>query len=361
MSERREHVVAKPEPGALMRSEISEQPERWRDLLSSQRTALESAARLLRDAEGGGIVFVARGSSDHAAMYGQYLAQVVLGIPAYLATPSVSSVYGKNVFTAERLVVGISQSGSSPDLLVTLQHAREAGAQILTITNDATSPMARIADVHIDLRAGPELSVPATKTYTAELIGQYAWIHLAAGMSFNSLEIEVERLAVAAASVIRSSQAQAPVLVQELVDADRVLIIGRGYAMSTAKEAALKLMETCAIAASGWSAADAKHGPVGQIVSGTPVFLLTSSLGGASVRGLLPIITERMGRVILVGSLGSEDQADAAWIRLPASLPEGSLPVIEIIPFQVLALELALSLGRDPDRPVGLSKVTRTF
>lgn len=344
-----------------MRSEISEQPDRWRELVSSQRMALESAARLLQEAGSAGVVFVARGSSDHAAMYGQYLAQVVLGIPAYLASPSVSSVYGTNVFGAERLVIGVSQSGSSPDLLATLRHAREAGAKILTLTNDSVSAMARIADVHVDLSAGPEISVAATKTYTAELVAQYACIQLASGVSFDHVREQVERLAEVAESVIRSSHAQAPALVDQLVEADRVLVIGRGYSMSTAKEAALKLMETCAVAASGWSAADAKHGPIGQIVNGTPVFLLTSSLGEASVRDLIPGITEKRGRITLVGSSAPDDYTDAASILLPPGLPETCVAAVEIIPFQVLALELALRLRRDPDRPLGLSKITQTL
>ncbi|MCU1558560.1 MAG: hypothetical protein JWN09_2555 [Microbacteriaceae bacterium] len=348
------------EAGAFMRAEISEQPGRWLDLLAGQRAALEAAALLLRDGARAGIIFVARGSSDHAAMYGQYLAQVTLGVPAYLASPSVSSVYGTNVFTADRLVIGISQSGSSPDLLATLQHARDAGAQIVAFTNDPSSPMARIANVHVALSAGPELSVAATKTYTAELVAQYVCIQLASGVGFDTVRATVERLAKEAESVIRSSRTNAPTVVDQLVEANRVLVIGRGYSMSTAKEAALKLMETCGIAASGWSAADAKHGPIGQIVESTPVFLLTSSLGEASVRDLIPGITEKRGRVRLVGSAEQDDDASATALRLPAGLPESCVPIVEIIPFQILALELALRLGRDPDRPIGLSKVTQT-
>ena len=141
--------------------------------------------------------------------------------------------------------------------------------------------------MHIDLCAGPELSVAATKSYTAELVALHVWVRLAAGETFDAVRDDVAP-AAAAAGVVVERPAREPESAADLLDADRVLVIGRGYSLATAKEAALKLIETCSIAASGWSAADAKHGPLGQVVEGTPVFLLgASEFGRESVLGAL--------------------------------------------------------------------------
>lgn len=350
-------------PGTLMAAEIAEQPDRWRDLVATERGALEAAAQLVRDTDPQLIMFAARGSSDHAAMYGQYLAHNVLGIPALLSTPSTVTAFGTELRYPRSLMLAVSQSGESPDLLDTVRATVRQGVPVVTFTNSRTSTLATLGDIHVPLSAGPELSVAATKTYTAELLALHLVLKLAAGQDWDSLEQQVLIAADVAASVIADIATDMSGLAELLVDADRVLVVGRGYSMSSAKEGALKLMETNAIAASGWSAADATHGPLGQVVPGTPVILLTASPAGReSVETFGAAAYELGGRVITVGT----PMSDAAHhVRLLGSehtdLDPALLPLIDVIPLQQLALDLARRRGKNPDQPIGLNKVTRTL
>ncbi len=345
--------------GAHMAAEILEQPDRWRELLRTGRDELAAAAQLIRDTDPELVVFAARGSSDHAAMYAQYLTHNVLRVPAVLATPSTVTAFGSELRYPRSVMLAVSQSGESPDLLETVRSAQRAGVPVIAFTNSSSSSLAGLAEAHVSLSAGPELSVAATKTYTAELLALNLVIRLAGGAAWDVLEHQVTLAAEVAASTVTSSVAD---LVSALVGADRVLVVGRGYSMSTAKEGALKLMETNAIAASGWSAADATHGPLGQVVPGTPVIVLTASPDGRES------VTEFAGAAARVGGLvltvGVSVAKAAVHLPLPLSrftdLEPALLPLIEVIPLQQLALELALHRGRDPDRPPGLAKVTRT-
>jgi glucosamine--fructose-6-phosphate aminotransferase (isomerizing) len=348
-------------PGALMRREIAEQPERWLDLVANRR-AVDDAARFLGDLRTAGrlqgLVFAARGTSDHAATYAQYLSQSLLGLPAAMATPSVATVYGRDIQNPNSCLVAVSQSGASPDLLATLESARAGGAATIAFTNDQRSPLARAADVHVPLLAGPERAVAATKTYTAELLALYMWLRAVAGDPAGQVDQEVRSLADYGRTVIRRSAQLASPLAERLVSADRALLIGRAFGAATAREGALKLMETSSIAASGWSAADAKHGPLASVTPGTPVFCFVGERAGReSVEALLPDLRERGADVHLVGS-AAQDQGLGGI--LPTDVADPLLPVLSILPIQSLALELAVRKGLDPDRPTGLTKVTRT-
>jgi glucosamine--fructose-6-phosphate aminotransferase (isomerizing) len=338
--------------GAHMRSEISEQPARWLDLLAHEQRNIISAAELLRGVDPQLLIFAARGSSDHAAMYGQYLAHNLLNIPAMLSTPSTVTAFGTKLKYPTSVMIAVSQSGESPDLLDTVRAAKGGGVPVVALTNNEDSALAGLADVHICLTAGPELSVAATKTYTAELLALYMVLNLAAGGSWTEAKGNAEAAAEAAARVIGETITSGGRLAEALADADRVLVVGRGYSMSTAKEGALKLMETNAIAASGWSAADATHGPLGQVVPGTPVIALTASPGGReSVQAFVEASQELGGTIIELGLPGGTG---------PQVIDPALLPLIEIIPLQQLALNLALGRGIDPDKPAGLKKVTKT-
>jgi glucosamine--fructose-6-phosphate aminotransferase (isomerizing) len=342
-----------------MAAEIVEQPERWHDLLRTERHALQAAAQLIRDANPDMIVLAARGSSDHAAMYAQYLIHNLLRIPAILATPSTVTAFGSELRYPRSVMIAVSQSGESPDLLETVRATERAGVQIIAFTNSDKSSLAAQAEVHVPLAAGAELSVAATKTYTAELLALHLVVRLAAGEPWRVLEQHVTAAADVARAVIAAS---AVPLSTSLTGADRILVIGRGYSMATAKEGALKLMETNAIAASGWSAADATHGPLGQVVPGTPVIVLTAGPDGrASVEAFAQAAADLGGRIIAVGQ---EVGGSAEHLSLPGSqrqdLDPALLPLIEVIPLQQLALDLALQRGLDPDQPPGLAKVTRT-
>lgn len=350
-------------PGAHMAAEILEQPARWRDLLSAERGALEAAAQLIGDAKPELIVFAARGSSDHAAMYGQYLAHNLLGIPALLSTPSTLTAFGTELRYPTSVMLAVSQSGESPDLLDTVRAAARSGVPVIAFTNSEASALAALGDVRVSLSAGPELSVAATKTYTAELLALYLVLTLAAGGEWVSLEQQVVVAAEVATSVLADIAPITECLADTLADADRVLVVGRGYSMSTAKEGALKLMETNAIAASGWSAADATHGPLGQVIPGTPVIVLTASPGGReSVEAFAGAARSLGGRVIAVGVpvTGAVEHISLVGAERD-DLDPALLPLIEILPLQQLALDLARRRGKNPDQPIGLNKVTRTL
>lgn len=331
-------------PGALMAAEIAEQGEVWARLAESGEIA--RVAAFIARAAPTSIVFSARGTSDHAALYGQYLIQARLGLPAHLATPSLASVFHAAPFAQGTLLIALSQSGASPDLLATVEAARGSGVPTVALTNDPSSPLAQLADEHFDLSAGPELSVAATKSYTAELAALYAVVESLRTSSDVAARAGLVSLAHNFESELPSLQDLGDALAVGMRDADRALIIGRGYSYATAKEGALKLMETSAIAASGWSAADAKHGPIGQVVRGTPVVLLTASPAGReSVLRLESDLRLRGANVTVLGHTPAEPEL---------------IPLLEIVPLQLAALALSRARGFDPDRPSGLSKVTLT-
>jgi Glucosamine 6-phosphate synthetase, contains amidotransferase and phosphosugar isomerase domains len=333
-------------PGALMRAEIADQPRRWADLADLGRGDLEAAAALIRDRTPELMVFIARGSSDHAAQYGQYLAHNLLGIPGQLATPGTTTVYHREVRYPASVGLAISQSGESPDLLETVRAVQAAGVAVVGLANNPDSTLARLVDVHVDLHAGVEQSVAATKTYTAELLALYLLLGLASGSEWTELAASVAGVAAAAEGLIAAELA-GPGLIGSLVHADKAMVIGRGYSMATAKEGALKLMETSRISASGWSATDATHGPLGQVVAGLPVIGFTS---------------DPASRPSVVSFLSAAERLGAEVTRVEIECPWPELtPLLDVIPVQVAALRTSLAKGLDPDVPAGLAKVTQTL
>lgn len=331
--------------GALMRTEIIEQPARWKDLARAGHPAIATAADLNRMAQPELIAFIARGSSDHAAQYGQYLTHNLLGIPGVLATPGTTTVYHKQIRYPRSVGIAVSQSGESPDLLETVQATQNAGVKVIGLTNNPDSPLARLVDFHVPLLAGREASVAATKTYTCELLALNLVLALASGSSWDSMSDGVEAISEQATTII-GAEIDGPGLLGSLQNVDKAMVIGRGYGMATAKEGALKLMETCMISASGWSATDATHGPLGQVAPGLPVIGLTSDPASApSVRSF----------VSAAAALG------ARVLEIEISTPDPALtPLLDILPIQAAALRSALAKGLDPDVPAGLQKVTRT-
>jgi glucosamine--fructose-6-phosphate aminotransferase (isomerizing) len=349
-------------PGELMRAEIDEQPARWTDLIGSQRAAWEAAVEVVRAAGPELIAFVARGSSDHAALYGQYLVHNVLRLPALLTTPSTHSVFGVTPAYPNAVQVALSQSGRSPDLITTATALREAGLPLIAVTNDPASGLAAAADIHLDLAVGPERSVAATKSYTAELLAVRTLVRAVAagsGLALDAIEAEHASVAASARALLDRLPAELAPVVDELSGVERIVLVGRGYSMATAKEGALKLMETSGVAASGWSAADATHGPLGQVDGSTLVVALTGSPGGRdSVVGFAGAATSRGARVL---ELGRGVVPGARWIvDASPGVADECVPMLEILPLQVLAAELSVRRGMDPDRPTGLSKVTLT-
>ena len=339
--------------GTLMAAEIAEQPQVLERLLRDGWPEIRQIAVAIRRRAPRYVVLAARGTSDHAALYAKYLIETVLGLPAALAAPSTITAYRARPALRDVLYVGVSQSGGSPDLVTCLDVARQCGATTLAVTNTAMSPLAAVAEFHLDILAGPERAIAATKTYTAELLTLYLLVEALrdADPAAAGSVIDATAQAVAAVEPVQAAAGR-------LVGADRFVVTGRGFGYPTALEGALKLMETCYVAAHGFSAADLMHGPVAIVERRTPVIVV--SPGGMSTDLVRPVF-ERLSelgadRTLIGGGCAAPD----AMVPLPAVAEELS-PVVSIVPLQLLALELARSRGVDPDHPRGLSKVTQTF
>jgi glucosamine--fructose-6-phosphate aminotransferase (isomerizing) len=338
-------------PGDGMAAEMAEQPERLSALVARWDGAV-AQVRALAWPRLLGTVIVARGSSDHAGAYGRYLLELVSGRPVGMAAPSLHTLYGARIDYSGFLAVAVSQSGRTPEILTTLERMQAAGAAGLAITNDGSSPLARAAQAALSLDAGPERAVPATKTVTATMTA-FAMVAAALGSAPFTREQAVELPGWVGAVLADREPAEA--LAGQLVDATRLICVGRGLMFSAALEAALKLKETTRIPAEGFSAADLRHGPIAVIEPGFPVLALQAAgPAQADMRALVDDLRRRGADVAVVA-----DEEGAA-LPLPDGVPEALAPIVAVVRAQQLALALARRRGLDPDAPEGLSKVTIT-
>jgi glucosamine--fructose-6-phosphate aminotransferase (isomerizing) len=342
-----------------MAADIDEQPAGYERLLSDEYAApIARVAATIAERRPRHVVFTARGTSDHAALYGAYLAEIRLGLPAGLASPSAVTLFGARPDLSDALVVGVSQSGGSPDLAEVLRSARDSGALTLAVTNAPDSPLAGTAELSVDIAAGHERAVAATKTYTAELL---ALLLLVEGIrSGDGTLPDDERRALAALPELAARTLADPTateLAPRYRFAGQLVTTGRGYAYPTAREAALKLMETSYLPALAFSGADLLHGPLAMTDPDVPVLAVVGSgPGGQAMREVLPRLGERRADVVVVGSAEVEG---ATRLGVP-EVDERYAPLLDILPLQRLALALALTRGEDPDAPRGLKKVTAT-
>ncbi|MEU3457989.1 SIS domain-containing protein [Micromonospora sp. NPDC006766] len=343
-----------------MAADIAEQPAGYDRLLSAEHAgAIARVAAVIAERRPRHVVFTARGTSDHAALYAAYLTEIRLGIPASLASPSTITVFNARPDLSDALVVGVSQSGGSPDLAEVLRVARASGALTLAVTNNPDSPLVRTAELSVDIAAGHERAVAATKTYTAELL---ALLMLVEGVRAGDGELPAEERAALARLPELAERALSDATPAELATryrfAAQLVTTGRGYAYSTAREAALKLMETSYLPALAFSGADLLHGPLAMTDPDVPVLAVVGSgPGGQAMREVLHRLGERRADVVVVGST----EVEAAG-RLPVpEVDERYAPLLDILPLQRLALVLALARGEDPDAPRGLQKVTATM
>ncbi len=337
--------------GERMRAEMGEQPGalgRLVDRFEDQVTAVRAVARepLM------GVVFLARGSSDNAAVYGRYLAEFASGRPAGLAAPSLHTLYDTKAHYAGFLVVAISQSGATPEIVTVCRRLRNAGARTVAIVNDSDSPLAHSADAVLALDVGPELAVPATKTVTGEMLAVAAVAAAVGSVPFTS-----EQLAAMPAAVewVLADPDPATELASRWVDAERLFVVGRGLLYAVALEAALKIKETTGVLAEGISAADLRHGPIGVTGGGVPLLVLDGGgPGHDDLQAVADLARERGAPVALC--------SDAKDADLP--LPEGVPEALAAFPATVRAQQLALALadvrGLEADAPAGLTKVTPT-
>ncbi len=343
------------QPGRHMAAEVSEQPAAWQRILADQRPILEIAARLAL-ARPRFVLLAARGTSDHAALYAKYLVEITHELPAGLVSPSTLTSYGARPRLDEVLLIAVSQSGHSPDLVRTIEIGRAQGALTLAVTNDARSPLAQAAALHLDIRAGREQAVAATKSYTAQLLTLYLLLlHMRGGKGRAAERMpEWGRLLLDQDGTIR-------IIAERYRFAERLVVTARGYSYATAREAALKLMETSYIAAQAFSGADLLHGPLAMIDPLVPVLaVIPEGVGGRAMLPVLARLKEARADVFTIGN-ASAVAASSAGLVLPVGVAEEVSPILEILPFQMLALHLALARGTDPDAPRRLSKVTETL
>ena len=323
------------------REEIAEQPDAAARLLASGQVS-EIGARI-KASGADGIVIAARGSSDNAALYAKYLFGARNRILVSMAAPSLVTRYSAPPRLGGQCVIGISQSGESPDVSAVVEEGRRQGALTIAITNNVESRLASTAELTLCLDAGPETSVPASKTYTASVLAlaliSEAIDHDAA---FQSALAQVP--AAIAAAIEKESESVE--LAARLVG-QRAVVIGRGFNFSTAEEVALKLSETSYILARAWSVSDFEHGPIAILETGLPVILID---GGGSVAADLQSLRERLH------AFGC-DVLDL----IDRTLPEELTPITLAVKGQLLAHQLALARGLDPDRPRTIHKVTRTW
>ncbi len=334
-----------------MAREMAEQPARLEALIER---ADEIGARVRRAAPSplNGITLVARGSSDHAALYGRYLLEAATGKPVSLAAPSLHTLYGIDADYGGQLVIAVSQSGATPEIVETLRALQAAGGSGLAITNDPDSALAQAAAETLELGVGDERAVPATKTVTAQFAA-FAIIAAALGRApFSASELtDVPRWV----GEVLNDDEPAGSAAEGLADASQLIVVARGYLYAAALETALKIKETCSLLADGYSAADLRHGPIAAVTRGFPVIALRTA--GPAFSDVAALVAELRGREASVCVIGTDDEAE---ISLPEQTPESLSPITAVVRGQQLAYGLALRLGYDPDSPGGLSKVTAT-
>ncbi len=341
-----------------LESEIHEQPRALAHLLETGRPAVEQAAARIRDFNPAWVSIAARGTSDNAARYAQYLLGAHNQLSVGLAVPSLYTLYDTPPTVGKALTIGISQSGRSPDIVSVIEHARQQGGLTLCITNDPHSPLAQAAELCIPLSAGAETSIAATKTYSNSLLA-VAMLSAALERS-DSRWATLETIPDAVAAALTANP-DLGTQAKQFADARQLLVLGRGFNYCTAFEVALKIKETSYTIAEPYSGADLLHGPVAMIDNNMPIILVaTTGKGSEGVNDLLDLIESRSAPVIAISDRVDILERAQVAVRLPQGIPEWVSPIVAIAPGQQWARFFALAKGLDPDQPRGLSKVTLT-
>ena len=337
--------------GGRMRAEMLEQPDALRRLADRFDEHVAAVRATVRKPLAG-VVFVARGSSDNAAVYGRYLTELASGRPAGLAAPSLHTLYDTTAHYAGFLVVAISQSGATPEIVTVCRRLRNGGARTVAIVNEAASPLAGAVDAVLPIDVGQELAVPATKTVTGQMLAAAAVAAAVGSVPFTSEELAAMPAAVA--SVLADPE-PATELAGRWVEAERLFVVARGLLYAVALEAALKIKETTGVLAEGISAADLRHGPIGVTRGDVPVLVLDGGgPGREDLRAVADLAGERGAPVALCGG------APGADLPLPHGLPEALAVFPATARAQQLALALADARGLEADAPAGLTKITPT-
>ena len=341
------------------RDEIFEQPEAIHRLVTEQRDRVEDIAGGLARRPFSHTVIAARGSSDYAGLYAKYLFGAVNQLQVSLATPSLFTIYRRPPDLRNALVIGISQSGQSPDVVNVLAEAQRQGAATLAITNQPDSPLAERAGSVIALGIGPETGVAATKSYTAELVAVAMLSTALAGGAARWAELACVPNAI---EEVLSQEREIRQASGRYRGMERCFVLGRGFNYATAFELALKLQELAYVIAEPYSTADFQHGPIAVVERGFPILCVAPS--GAVLEDIRRLL-ERLRDELQAEQLIISDAADVLALartplRLPGRLPEWLSPIASIVPGQMFAYHLARAKGYEPDRPRGLQKITKT-
>ena len=339
-----------------MRSELGDSPRIVGQLLGASGQ-VEAVARAVRAREIDLAVIAARGTSDHAALYAQYILGARNGLLVAPAAPSLVSLYGAPPRLCNALVIGISQSGKSPDVVAVLAESRRQGALTVAITNDPASELAAAAEYLVELEAGEERAVAATKTYLAE-IAVIAMLSAALSGDQKSQD-ELRAIPVALQAAVEQEAVVIPIA-EAWARENRCAVLARGFHYATAREWALKLKELAYVLADPYSAADFQHGPIALITEGFPVLAVATS--GPALEGMTELLekVQNAGARLLVLSDVAALRDFGDFVQLPP-VPEWLSPLVAIVPAQLFAYHLARARGLDTEAPRNLSKVTLTL
>ncbi len=341
-----------------LEAELRQQPEALRDLIERQHGYAEQIGDLFRSNDVQYILIASRGSSSNAARYAQYLLGRAHRVPVAFATPSLFTLYEQPPRLDGALVIGISQSGKSPDVVEVVAEARRQGRPTVALTNSPASPLGQAADAVLKLEAGDEQAVAATKTYVNSL-GAVALI-FATTTSDGQALAELERLPDQLAAQLEHSWSDVTAL-DSFGGIEGGTVIARGINYCTSFEIALKIRELSGLLFESYSAADLMHGPVAAIAPGWPVIAVAPSgpalsamadaVDAVGLRGARTIVIADDERLLALGEIG---------LPLLPGVPEWLSPLVSVVPGQLAALRFAQLRGIDLDRPLGLSKVTLT-
>ncbi len=342
-----------------LQSEIFEQPERLSALLDNQRLATEKIAQVIHQRDIRWVFLAARGTSDNAGRYANYLWGARNRLPLALATPSLFTFYNQPPQLKNALVVGISQSGQSPDIVSVLAEGARQGCLTLAITNEPASPLAKAAELVLDIQAGPEKAVAATKTYTSELM---VVAMLSVALSGNNLSWK--QLGKVSGWIEKVLKQDAPIarMAERYRYMRQCVVLGRGFNYCTAFEWALKLKELTYVVAEPYSSADFRHGPIAMIEGGFPVMAVAPN--GKVFETMLEMLEklrhEQSAELVVISDEKRALSLAQSPVLLPAGIPEWLTPIVSIVPAQLFAGHLTRAKGYNPEKPRTIGKVTET-
>jgi len=342
-----------------LHSEILEQPQKLTDLLKNQRRTVEEVARAVKQRHVNYVMLAARGTSDNAGRYANYLLGSFNQLAVALATPSLFTYYQTPPQFNNALVIGISQSGQSPDIVSVLAEGKKQGCLTLAITNIPGSPITQVADFVLDINAGPELATAATKTYSAELM---VLAMLSAALSEDEKRWqELDRVAAWTTEAIKLDESLAQAA-QRYRYMNHCVVLGRGFNYSTAFEWALKMKELTYVEAEPYSSADFMHGPIAMVQMGFPVLAVAPAgkVFDSMLETLQQLKNELSAELVVISNEASALSLAQVPIRIPAEVPEWLTPLVGIIPAQLFAYHLTQVKGNDTEAPRVIHKVTET-